>query len=344
MGKKFRNKDLAARLGVSGTLVSLVLNNKADQQGIRKETQEKVLFLAKQMGYFESPSERNERSPVTVKPGILGMLVPSLNDPFVVQIAPYLQTAFSSIGVGFSIITKDPDDERYDRLVGALKRIYSGLILLGDAADDSTIRTLKATDYPFILLEKNIKPLRLNTVNTDFSAGANLVVNHTDKMGYRNILIVADKKSLSPDTVDIQDLIDAIARKPSMNKPVILELDINNSGEELYPDQIEKFLRPPYRADIMIIMTANLVYLIMKYLRGKKVRVPQDIAVISMQEGTGFDLMYSPVTCLRKPLANLSVKAVNMIWSEVKNSGKGKFKRQVNLTPELVIRNSCGTI
>ena len=39
MGKKFRNKHLATRLGVSGTLVSLVLNNKADQQGIRKETQ-----------------------------------------------------------------------------------------------------------------------------------------------------------------------------------------------------------------------------------------------------------------------------------------------------------------
>ena len=78
MGKKFRNKDLAARLGVSGTLVSLVLNNKADQQGIRKETQEKVLSLAKQMGYFESLNEKNEISPVTEKPGILGMLVPSV--------------------------------------------------------------------------------------------------------------------------------------------------------------------------------------------------------------------------------------------------------------------------
>ena len=167
MVKKFRNKDLATRLGVSGTLVSLVLNNKADQQGIRKETQEKVLSLAKQMGYFESLSERNEISPVEEKPGVLGMLVPSLNDPFVIQIAPYLQTAFSSIGVGFSIITKDPDDARYDRLVGAFKKFYSGLILLGDAADDSTIRTLRATDYPFILLERQVKTLRLNTVTTD---------------------------------------------------------------------------------------------------------------------------------------------------------------------------------
>jgi DNA-binding LacI/PurR family transcriptional regulator len=246
--------------------------------------------------------------------------------------------------VGFSIITRDPDDDRYDRLVGAFKKFYSGLILLGNTADDSTIRTLRATDYPFILLERQIKTLRINTVSTDYSAGSGMVINHIEKLGYRNILIVADNKASTPDIFNTQDLIDAIATKPAMNKPGIIELDIHRSTEEINPVQIEKFLRPPYRADIMIIMTANLVYPIMKYLRGKKVRIPQDIAVISMEEGTGFDLMYSPVTCLRKPLANLSVKAVNMIWSEVKNSGKGKFKRQVSLTPELVIRNSCGTI
>jgi LacI family transcriptional regulator len=129
-----------------------------------------------------------------------------------------------------------------------------------------------------------------------------------------------------------------------MNKPDVIELDRHISDDEINTAQFEKFLRPPYRADVMIIMSANLVYPIMKLLRGKNLRIPQDIAVVSMEEGVGFDLMYSPVTCLRKPLANLSVKVVNMIWSEVKNSGKGKFKRQVNITPELVVRSSCGTI
>ena len=104
------------------------------------------------------------------------------------------------------------------------------------------------------------------------------------------------------------------------------------------------YLRPPYRADVMIVMNASLVYPIMTLLRKKKLRVPQDIAVISMEEGTGFDLMYSPITSLRKPLSTISTKVANMIWSEVKNSGKGKFKRQVNVAPILVIRNSCGTL
>ena len=344
MGKKFKNKDLAAKLGVSGTLVSLVLNNKADQQGIRKDTQEKVLILAKQMGYFESLHEKNETSPVEEKPGILGMIVPSLSDPFVIQITPFLQKAFSSIGVGFSIVTKDPDDQRYDRLVGAFKKFYSGLILLGDAADDNTVRALRTTDYPFVLLEKQIKTLRFNTVSTDTAAGALLVVNHIDKLGYKNIIIIADRRSFRSDTTAIQDVIDAIVQKPAINRPVVVELDNPAAGDEIDFVRFENFLRPPYRADVIIIMNAGLVYPVMTLLRKKKLRIPQDIAVISMEEGPGFDLMFSPVTCLRKSLSGMSVKIANMIWSEVKNSGKGKYKRQVNISPELIVRNSCGTI
>jgi LacI family transcriptional regulator len=344
MGKKFKNKDLAARLGVSGTLVSLVLNNKADQQGIRKDTQEKVFMLARQMGYYDSLQLKNESSSVEEKPGVLGMIVPSINDPFVIQITPYLQKAFSSIGVGFSIVTKDPDDQRYDRLVGAFKKFYSGLILVGDAADDATIRALRTTDYPFVLLEKPSRTLRLNTVSTDTIAGAQLVVNHLDKLGYKNVIIIADHRSSATDMTAIQDIINAIDLKPGISRPVVVELDKRYAGDEIDSLEFEKYLRPPYRADVMIIMNASLVYPIMTLLRKKKLRVPQDIAVVSMEEGTGFDLMFSPVTCLRKPLSGISTKVANMIWSEVKNSGKGKFKRQVNISPELIIRNSCGTI
>jgi len=343
MGKKFKNKDLAARLGVSSTLVSLVLNNKAHQQGIKKDTQEKVLALAKQMGFFGSPQSDREALPVEGKPGILGMVVPSLNDPFVMQITPFLQKAFSSIGIGFSIITKDPDDQRYDRLVGAFRKFYTGLILFGEAADDNTIRSLRTTDYPFIILEKSIKTLRLNTVSTDNAAGASLVVNHITKLGYRNIIIVAYKHSYYSNTSEIHDITRAIDQNPALNKPVIIEFDNKTDGDDMDFSKFDNLLRPPYRADVMIVMNAGLVYPLMSLLRRKNIRIPQDIAIISMEEGTGFDLIFSPVTSLKKQLAGMAVKVANMMWSEVKNSGKGKFKRQVSIPPELIIRNSCGT-
>ncbi|OFY65614.1 MAG: hypothetical protein A2V64_13790 [Bacteroidetes bacterium RBG_13_43_22] len=343
MGKKYKNKDLAAKLGVSGTLVSLVLNNKADQHGIKKDTQEKVIALARQMGYFASLDENNEVSPVEEKPGIIGMIVPSLSDPFVAGITPYLQKAFASIGLGFSIVTRDPDDQRFDRLTSSFRKFFSGMILVGEAADDSTIRNLRTTDYPFILLEKMPKTLRLNTVCTDYTSGARLVTNHILKLGYQNVVIAADRKSVKADRNNLDAVENAISQEANINKPVVLEFD-NPADNDIDFSLLEKFLRPPYRADIIIMINSSLVYPLMALLRKKNLRIPQDIAILSMEEGAGFDLMLSPVTCLRKPLPGMAIKVANMIWSEVRNSGKGRFKRLVNITPELVVRNSCGTI
>lgn len=344
MGKKFKNKDLASKLGVSGTLVSLVLNNKADQHGIRKDTQEKVLAMARQMGYFNSIAEKHITSPVEETPGIIGMIVPSQSDPFVIGITPYLQKAFSSIGFGFSVIAKDPDDRRFDRMIGAFKKFFSGLILVGDAADESTVRTLRATDYPFVALEKSQKTGRLNTVCTDMSSGSQLVMGHIQKLGYRNIIIASDRKTRNNDMLVIDEMETAISEMPDINKPVVIELEMLTSYNEIDFSQIETFLRPPFRADVMVVLHSYMVYPVMAFLRKIKLRVPQDIAVISMEEGEGFDLLFSPVTCLRKPMTGMAIKVANMIWSEIKNSGKGKFKRQVNMSPDLIIRSSSGTV
>jgi LacI family transcriptional regulator len=344
MGKKFKNKDLAARLGVSGTLVSLVLNNKADQHGIRKDTQEKVLALARQMGYFSMVAEKKETSPVEDSPGIIGMIVPSTSDPFVIGITPYLQKAFSSIGMGFSIITKDPDDQRFDRLTLSFKKFFSGLILVGEAADESTLRTLRSTEYPYILLEKSPKAGKMNTVNTDMLAGAQLAANHTKKYGYKNVVILTEKARAAADHDLVDDIEGALSIIPGMNNPVIIELDSSTTDGEVNIESLDPFLRPPFRADLIITLHAQLVYTLLSQLAKKKIRVPQDIALISMEEGQGFDILSTPVTCLRKPLPGMAIKAANMLWTEIKNSGKGKFKRQINITPELVVRSSCGNI
>ena len=342
--KKFKNKDLAAKLGVSGTLVSLVLNNKADQHGIRKDTQEKVLALARQMGFFSSQEEKGVVPPTDEKPGIIGMIVPSLSDTFVQGITPYLQKAFFSIGLGFSIITKDPDDQRYDRMILSFKKFFSGLILVGEAADDQTIRVLRATDYPFILLEKPLKSGKLNVVNTDMPAGVQLVSDHINNLGYKNIIIASDRKSARSDSPAVDKLVSTLGRMQQINKPVVIELERSLTDSEIDFSQIEHFLRPPFRADIILVLHSDLVYPLMSMLKKKKLRVPQDIALISMEDGVGFDLMFTPVTSLKTPFPGLSIKAANMIWSEVKNAGKGKFKRQVNIAPNLIVRNSCGTI
>jgi LacI family transcriptional regulator len=346
MGKKIRNKDIATRLGVSGTLVSLVLNHKADQHGIKKETQERVFALARQMGYYESKEEIEEpvEEQTGERPGVIGMIVPSLNDPFIYEITPYLQKAFASIGVAFSLVSKDPEDSRYGRLISGFKKFYSGLILVGDAADDYTIRALNNADYPFVLLEKTTKKLRLNTISIDIPSGTSLIANHIESLGYKNIVVVKRKSKYPSDNEVLESLKAAIKEKPDINVPLILEFQKLLTEEPLEFSMLEKYLRPPYRTDLFVVYNADLVYPLLSELQKHNVRVPQDVAVISLEEGPGFELIHPPVTTLRKPLSSIALKLAKMTWSEVKNQGKGKYRRQVNLQPELLVRKSCGSL
>jgi DNA-binding LacI/PurR family transcriptional regulator len=343
MGKKVKNKDIAARLGLSGTLVSLVLNNKADQHGIKKETQERVLAVARQMGYFNAATEKGEVASVEAKPGIIGMVVPSMNDPFIYEITPYLQKAFTSIGLGFSVFTRDPDDMRFNRLTSSLKKFFSGMILVGNAADDTLIRSLNRDSYPLVLLERCIKRMRLNTVSTDRIAGATLMTGHLASLGLKNLLIISVEGTASYDKEMLDELKAATKKIKGFDSVHFTVAKIPEAGDMFDFTQIENFLRPPHRSDAIIVINSPLVFPLYLALHEKNIRIPQDVALVSMEDGIGFDLLTTPVTRLRRPLSAMSLKVANIIWSEVKNQGKSKYKRQVNMSPELVIRSSCGS-
>jgi DNA-binding LacI/PurR family transcriptional regulator len=343
MGKKVKNKDIAARLGLSGTLVSLVLNNKADQHGIKKETQERVLAVARQMGYFNAASGKGETVPVEEKPGVIGMVVPSMNDPFIYEITPFLQKAFASIGLGFSVFTRDPDDMRFTRLTTSLKKFFSGMILMGSAAEDTVVRALNRDSYPLVLLEKSVKRMRLNTVCTDRVAGASIMTAHLMSLGLRNLLIISGEDTASYDKEMLEELKTATKKSKGFDSVHFAVGSLPKAGEKFDFAQIENFLRPPHRSDAIIVINSPLVFPLYLSLQEKNIRIPQDVALVSMEDGIGFDLLTTPVTRLRRPLSAMSLKVANIVWSEVKNQGKSKYKRQVNMVPELVIRSSCGS-
>lgn len=343
MGKRLKNKDIAARLGLSGTLVSLVLNNKADQHGIKRETQERVLAVARQMGFFDEANSKGEISVTEEKPGVIGMIVPSMNDPFIYEVTPFLQKAFASIGLGFSVFTRDPDDERFSRLIGSLRKFFSGMILMGEAADDQVIRALSKDDYPIVLIEKSVKRLRLNTVCSDYLAGAGIMAEHLNSLGYKSILVVSRDSSFTADKEILDELRNATKKYSGFTDVQFITVKSPRAADKFEFSQVEQYLRPPFRCDAIIVVNSELLFPLFTSLRLKNFRIPQDVALVSMEDGIGFDLLTTPITRLRRPLSGMSLKAANILWSEVKNAGKSKYKRQVNMPPELVIRSSCGS-
>lgn len=342
MGKRVKIKDIAEKCGFSNTLVSLVLNDKASLYGIKPDTQEKVLFVARQMGYFKDVPETLINAGPSAG-SMVGMIVRDLNCHFVFEIGPLLNRAFSSIGLTFSIISKNENEERFNSVVKGLKKVYSGLILLGDAADDTTVRTLKESSYPFVVLEKKLLRHRLNEIYSDSDEACRLVAMHILRLGYKSISII-EQKNCSNCLYDTQALINSINKIIPDIRISRLYLSGNMLLDGADANEIVRALRPPLATQMLIVKHPEYVYPLLSFFKTKNIRIPGDVALLSMDEGIGFGAIDPPVTRIRRKYDQLALKTSQMLWSEVKNNGRGKYKRSVRISPGLVVEKSCGTV
>lgn len=346
MEKRVKIKDIAERCGFSSTLVSLVLNDKASRYGIKPDTQEKVLYTARQMGYFgDKPGQqtRARRTDSKTRASIIAMIVPGFNDHFIFKIAPLLDRAFSSIGMSFTLISRNENDQKFKLLVDALKNTYTGLIIYGNAADDMLIRELKTSGFPFVVLEKTVVNHRINLVSSDNEKACRMLAAHINALGYERISVL-ECKNQAVSNCETDMLLEILHEKNASAFITVNVLNSSSLDDEEDVEKIIKDIRPPDAKHLFIVKDAEMIYPLLSVLKEKKIRIPADIAVIAMDELPGFNLAEPSVTTLKRDYAALALKTSQMLWTEIKNDGRGKYKRLVKIEPALVKRKSCGAL
>ena len=88
-------RDIAERVPVSITTVSRVINDKASEIRISSETRDRVLTVAKQMGYKPNPFARSLR---TKKSRIFGVVVAEIKDSYFATISSAIEETSISRG------------------------------------------------------------------------------------------------------------------------------------------------------------------------------------------------------------------------------------------------------
>src|SRR5580658_890346 len=78
-------KEVAVKAGVSVATVSYVLN---DSRKVRPETEQRVLWAAKELGYLPNTAAR---SLVVGRSSIVGLIVPDIGNPFFPEITKTFQ-------------------------------------------------------------------------------------------------------------------------------------------------------------------------------------------------------------------------------------------------------------
>lgn len=337
--KKISLSDIAASLGVSKTLVSMVLNNRADEKGISKETQKKVWEKIKEMNYKPNMMARGLR---LGRSNTIGLIVSDISNPFYSKIARYIENFLEPYGYSIMICSTDEDIEKEIRLISMLKdRQIDGLIVSSSQKSSKEFKAMLEEDYPFVLIDRTMSDLNTNSVAVDNFRGAYDAISHLVKQGYKNIAAFA----VSPVHVStINDRIEGYLRCVKDNgltygKKLLVEIpftDVKNSVKY----QLSNILYGKEKVDAIFAVNNYIAITCLEILSEMKARIPEDIGFVCFDDLEVFKFSRPTITAVQQPIEEICKNAVEILLDQILNKDKVSERKQVKLNTTLVIRRS----
>lgn len=337
--KKISLSDIALSLGVSKTLVSMVLNNRANEKGISKETQKRVWEKIKEMNYKPNMMARGLR---LGRSNIIGLIVSDIANPFYARIARFVENYLEPKGYNIMICSTDEDIEKEIRLTRMLKdRQIDGLIISSSQKNSREFKAMMEEKYPFVLIDRIMSDMKTNSVAVDNFRGAYDAIFHLIKQGYKSIAAFA----VSPLHVStINDRIEGYLRCVKDNgltygKKLLVEIpfaDVKNSVKY----QLSNVLYGKEKVEAIFAVNNNIAITCLEMLNEMKVRIPEDIGFLCFDDLEIFKFSRPSITAVSQPIEEICRNAVDILIDDIKNKDKVTEKQQVKLPTSLVIRRS----
>lgn len=331
-------KDIAKHLGLSKTTVSLVLNNKGDEAKISTITQKKIFEYAKRNNY--SPNHL-ARGLSRGKTETLGLIVPNIADSHYAVIAQQIEERTKEMGytVVFSSSNENPKDE--GKLIRTmLNRQVDGLIIASTQQNHNEIELLKKNNFPFVLIDRHYPEIDTYSIISDNFGGVKKATRHLIELGRHKIGFLTLDSKLEVLKLRKKGYLDTL-KKNNMEFSMVKELDQIRYNQEM-EGAIHDLINGTNKVDALIFSTHYLTALGLRELKKNKINIPKDIAVVSFDEMSAFDLLDPPITSIIQPVKQMAKQAAEVLINSIEN--KLIMEQKVNvLETEMIIRKSCGS-
>jgi LacI family transcriptional regulator len=329
--------DIANALGVSKTLVSMVLNNKADENGISKKTQKRVLKFAKEINYKPNLMARGLRMGVT---NTIGLVVSDIANPFYSKMARLMEDKLGKENYHLVICSTDEDTEKEKKIIRLMReKQFDGIIVSSSQKKADDFKQLLREDYPFVLIDRKIKGIKANFVGIDNLESTHHAVQHLIKAGYKKIAAFAVSpayvSSIKERICGYQSAIKEAGLTTS--DKLLIEIPFDKVKEEV-KKEITKLTMSGPGIDALFAVNNNIAVACLETFHELKIKIPGDLAFIAFDDIDAFKLTTPQVTAIDQPLEEICTHAVSILMHEINKPRKAK--KEVILKPQLIIRES----
>ncbi|MEE9361683.1 MAG: LacI family DNA-binding transcriptional regulator [Cellulophaga sp.] len=337
--KKIYLKDIAQNLGLSKTTVSFVLNGKGDQNKINVNTQNKILEYAAKYNY--KPNEL-ARGLSRGKTETIGLIIPNISDTFYAKIAGRIEKKAKEFG--YTVVFSSSNEHSADEgklIQSMLNRQVEGLIIASTQQNQKDIEQLIRMNFPFILIDRHYPEIETNYVVVDNFGSMKNATEHLLNLGRRKIGFISLESNLEALKQRLLGYTKALVEN-NIKTSYIKELSSNEYKEQM-KDAIEELIKYPNKVDAILFSTHYLTALGVRELKNFNIAMPNEVAIISFDELSAFDLVDPPITSLIQPVDKMGDVAVEILLKDIENK-KCSVDKKVILETGFRIRKSCGSV
>jgi DNA-binding LacI/PurR family transcriptional regulator len=326
-------KDIARKLHVSVSTVSRALRNLHD---VNPDTKKAVQELAKQLNY-----EPNyiAQSLINRKTRIIGVIVPIIASPVFGRILTGMNDAARQHNYQLMICQSNENAELECSLIKQLASFkIDGLLISvsGQTKCDDSFEVLKKKGVPIVFFDRVLPCTDISKVVVDEFQSAFTAVEHLIKCGHKKIAHLAGPSNLSISKDRMNGYLSALTKHDiPIDKNLIITCQ---NFEEDAPKGIKKlFAHKPYPDGIFAINDASAVTVI-KYLNKKKIRIPEEVAVIGFNNDPISEIVEPSLTTVYLPCYEMGQIAVAQLINRINNFSLPA--ETITLHSKLLKRNS----
>lgn len=326
-------KDIAHLSNVSTATVSKILNKK--DKNISEATRKRVLAIIEENNYVPN---RIASSLVTRKTKTIGMVIPSIADPFLPDLVRGAEDKAKEEGYSLILCNTDNSKEKEEFYVEMLQeKMVDGIIFTATFQKEQKFEKIIRVNVPIILIDREIEGLQhMGRVKNDTRAGALEGVRYMISRGYKKIFHIAGP------------LNSMIGRDRCEGYKIALE-EAGLPYDEAYvtegPFTMEwgteatiALLASGLEFDAIFCSNDWIALGAMKVLTKAGKSVPEDVGIVGFDDTYLARITEPEITTVRQPNYEMGHKAVEMLI-EMSNSKEPAYS-EAHFTPNLVIRGT----
>ena len=329
-------EDVAKLAGVSQSTVSQVLNR--NDSAIPEETRQRILGAMDQLGYVPNKFAQSLR---TKKTFMIASIIPDITNPFY----PAFQRGIQSVTnqKNYDLIIYDTDEKEENEKRSLMSRERAGV--------DGAIVSLfhHGVEHLRPLIEQGIpvvywrgrpleKDLIIDLIFVDNVAMAKTAVSYLIGKGHTRIGMIAGLEDTPPRQDRIRGFCEALKEHNlPLDEILIQDGDFTETGGY---QGMKKLLSLKPRPTAVFAANDLMALGAMLSIREAKLRIPEDIALVGLDDIPAAKLVHPPLTTISQMQEDIGRIAAEMIFERIEGTAPDK-PRLVEMPYKFIVRESA---